>query len=152
MFAKGEGIDIGGILTAFNQRNVSYCIIGGVAVFFHGYERATGDLDLIIADSQENKARALLALESLGIHAEQTPVGRHAHLDFLIDISTGFLAVGFPRAIENAVDGEVDGVPCKIVSKAHLIINKKAVGRLRDLNDVEELEGRSQEYIPSEGD
>jgi hypothetical protein len=148
----GDQIDIAETLKAFNRNHVSYIVIGGQSVYFHGYHRGTFDIDLIIEDTPENKMRAMEALKSLGLNTKGTPVGRHFYQDLPIDISTGFLAVGWFRAIVDAVEGEIEGVPCKIVSKAHLIMNKKAVGRLRDLNDVEELEGRSQDYIPSEED
>jgi hypothetical protein len=138
-------------LKAFNRNHVSYIVIGGQSVYFHGYHRGTLDIDLIVEDTPENKMRAIAALKSLGLNTKYTPVGRHFYQDLPIDISTGFLAVGWIRAIADAVDGEIEGVPCKIVSKSHLIMNKKAVGRLQDLADVERLEGRIHDYIPSEG-
>ena len=152
MFGEAEMIDIGGVLKAFNQFNVRYCVIGGLAVYHHGYHRVTDDMDFIIADEEENRSRVVDALKSLEINPGATPIGRHLYKDFLVDISTFFKGVGWRRAIESAEDGAIDGVPCKIVSKEHLIYNKKAVGRLQDLADVERLEGRSQDYIPSEGD
>jgi hypothetical protein len=152
MFGEAEVIDIGGVLKAFNQFNVRYCVIGGLAVYHHGYHRVTDDMDFIIADEEENRSRVVDALKSLEINPGATPIGRHLYKDFLVDISTFFKGVGWRRAIESAEDGAIDGVPCKIVSKEHLIYNKKAVGRLQDLADVERLEGRSQDYIPSEGD
>ncbi len=39
-------------------------------------------------------------------------------------------------------DGSIDGTPARVISKADLIANKKASGRVKDIADVEVLEGR----------
>lgn len=43
------------IISLFNDEGVKYLLIGGYAVIAHGYARTTGDLDLWIEPSNENK-------------------------------------------------------------------------------------------------
>ena len=47
--------------------------------------------------------------------------------------------VRFEQAWEASVRGSVDGVPVRFISREHLIENKQAAGRLRDLADVEDI-------------
>jgi hypothetical protein len=46
----------------------------------------------------------------------------------------------FDRVWRNRIEAEVGGVAVPFISKADLMENKRQVGRLRDLADVEELE------------
>jgi hypothetical protein len=71
-------------LKLLNFHKAEYLLIGGFAVGYHGYPRATGDMDIWIAVSP-------------------------------------------------------DGIRVSIISSEHLKINKKASGRLKDLNDLEYL-------------
>jgi hypothetical protein len=53
-------IDIGdefflAFLTAMQQRQVRYMLIGGIAVNFHGYIRNTQDMDIWLAPTNENR-------------------------------------------------------------------------------------------------
>ena len=46
--------DLVALCRNLNAHEVKYVIIGGFAVIRHGYIRATGDIDLLVADSREN--------------------------------------------------------------------------------------------------
>jgi len=46
-------------LKLLNDRGVRYLVIGGYAVGYHGYPRATNDLDVWIAIAPENAARVV---------------------------------------------------------------------------------------------
>jgi hypothetical protein len=54
------------IVSALNNADVKYLVVGGVAVNAHGYERATRDLDLVIGLAPENIIRGLNALRAIG--------------------------------------------------------------------------------------
>ena len=56
---------------AFNKNDVRYLLVGGFAVNYHGYSRATGDLDLWIDDSESNKQKLLSALDKLGYETNE---------------------------------------------------------------------------------
>jgi len=58
-------LDLQGILEQLEQAGVEYIVIGGVAVGFHGYVRATKDLDVVPAPDRRNLGRLALALRAL---------------------------------------------------------------------------------------
>lgn len=51
----------------FSINKVKYLTIGGFAVNIYGYGRNTGDIDLLIEDSIENRENLGKALKQLGI-------------------------------------------------------------------------------------
>ena len=56
----------------FLQRNnVKYLTIGGLAVNLYGYGRNTGDIDIYIDDTIENRHNLGIALKNLGIGSIQ---------------------------------------------------------------------------------
>jgi predicted nucleotidyltransferase len=58
--------DVRTILSALNDGNVRYLIVGGLAVVAHGYVRFTQDIDLVIQLERENVLRAMNALTAIG--------------------------------------------------------------------------------------
>jgi hypothetical protein len=136
------------LLAAFLAANVEYAVVGGVAVNAHGYMRATNDLDIFIRPTVENARAAFHALQTLGI-----PLGDLQPADLLddednlrfgpdedhIDILASIGEMPFDQVWRNRIETEVAGLSVPFISKPDLIENKKQVGRLRDLADVEEL-------------
>jgi hypothetical protein len=57
------------------------------------------------------------------------------------DIVMSITGVEFAEAYQAAHVVEVEGVTVRVISKDHLIRNKRAAGREKDLQDVELLEG-----------
>lgn len=69
-------LDLRALLTTLNEHEVSFVVIGGVAVGAHGYVRATEDLDLVPEPSEDNLtrlARALAVLEATLPTADNRP-------------------------------------------------------------------------------
>ena len=136
------------LLAAFLAAKVEYAIVGGVAVNTHGYLRATNDLDIFIRPTEENARAAFSALLALGV-----PLGELQPSDLLndednfrfgadedhIDILASIGDMPFEQVWRNKVIAVVEGLQVPFISKSDLIDNKKQVGRLRDLADVEEL-------------
>ena len=50
-----------------NKNDVKYILVGGFAINFHGYQRFTGDLDLYIDDTLENRRRFRKAYADYGM-------------------------------------------------------------------------------------
>lgn len=139
------------LLYAFNAHHVRYLIIGGFAVSFYAEPRATKDLDLFIESSPENAQAVFRALAEYG-----APLGDITVQDFAtpgvvyqmgvppqrIDILQQIDAVDFESAWQSRVSGKVpeeEGLVVHYISPDHLIKNKSASGRHRDLADVEEI-------------
>ena len=53
------------LLNLLNSHQVEYLIIGGYAVAYHGYPRATADIDVWIASTPKNTEKAFRFSKSL---------------------------------------------------------------------------------------
>ena len=96
-------------LRLLNSHEVRYLLIGGFAVGYHGYPRATGDMGIWIAATPANAEKMLNVLK----------------------------AFGFDECYDQRVTDLIDGVRVDIISLEHLKKNKKASGRTKDLYDFE---------------
>lgn len=137
------------LLSAFNAHGVEYVVIGGHAVNIYTQPRSTKDLDVFIRGDQANGYRVFKALGAFG-----APLGGISPSDFAghpeqmfqtgiepdrVDILQSIPGVSFDEVWQDVVSGEIDGVPVRFISRDHLIKNKLAAGRPRDLGDVDEL-------------
>jgi len=138
-------------LQCLNARSVRYLIVGGHAVSFHGYPRFTHDVDVVVIPELANAHALLGALRDFGfgkvnLTAEDftrpvtVALGRAPHQ---IDIMTYIKGVDLAEAWEQRLQGLLDGADVFIISKAHLIANKRAVGRPEDLADIARLTDES---------
>jgi len=136
------------LLAAFAAASVEFAVVGGVAVNWHGYLRATNDLDIFIRPTEENAQAAFQALLALGISLEGLVPGdllddeenlRFGPAEDHIDVLPSIGEMSFEQVWRNRIVAEVEGVSVPFISKSDLIENKRQVGRLRDLADVEEL-------------
>jgi hypothetical protein len=59
-------LDIQGLLRHLDEAGVEFIVIGGVAVGFHGYVRATEDLDIVPSPDPRNLERLAEVLRALG--------------------------------------------------------------------------------------
>lgn len=58
-------------LKLLNSHRVEYLLIGGYAVSYHGYPRATLDMDIWIAVNPENAKKIKVVLEQFGFSGTQ---------------------------------------------------------------------------------
>ena len=137
------------ILSIFNEERVEYLVIGAYALAAHGLPRATGDIDLWIKRDERNAGRVWRSLVKFG-----APVSDLKESDFSspgmvyqigvapnrIDILTSIDGVEFNDAWRQRVEINIEDVLVFVISRAHLIANKKTVGRPQDLADVDRLE------------
>ena len=57
--------DLREFLKLLNSKRVEYLLVGGYAVSFHGYPRATADMDIWVAISPRNADKLLAVLRTL---------------------------------------------------------------------------------------
>ena len=140
------------ILLSFNKYKVEYLIAGGYAVIFHGYGRTTGDLDLWVKPSNENKEKIIAAFNKSGYpeelmrHLQNTDFTK----PFAIKIGKEPIQVDVFNAITGVKyeDAEKKSLPFRFSPRLEsrfihlhdLIVNKMLTGRLKDKADVEELQ------------
>lgn len=136
------------LLELLNAHDVEYLIVGGFALAFHGAPRFTGDLDILVKPSFENSKKIMSALEQFGFG----DVGLTQN-DFLaadkviqlgvppvrIDILTSISGVTEQEAFSDSVESQFGDIPVRYISRKNFIKNKRAVGRTRDLSDIEAL-------------
>jgi hypothetical protein len=143
--------DFRDLLRLFNAHAVEFVIVGGYAVGHHGAPRYTGDIDLFVRPTDENAARVLAALGEFGfasLSLEQSDFNRPDRVTQLgfppcrVDIVTSLDAVEFDDAVGGASTGTYGDVEVRYLGRDALLRNKRAVGRAKDLADVDALEGR----------
>ena len=136
------------LLLAFNAHNVEYLIVGAHALAAHGHVRATKDLDLWVRPEQSNAQRVMQALRDFGAPFGELTVDDLSRRETVfqiglaplrVDIITAIDGVDFAEAWPDRLDTLFGGVPAFVISRHHLITNKKTTARLQDLADVEQL-------------
>ena len=133
---------------SFNQHEVEYLLVGGYAVGYHGYPRATIAIDVWVAANPESARRVVTALEEFGFGSQVLVEGLFLGSDQVvrmglppmrIEIMTSISGVDFEDAYDQRIEDMLDGVPVKLISLHHLKANKVAAARTKDLADLEEL-------------
>ncbi len=132
-----------------NSNNVKYLVVGGYALAIHGHPRYTKDIDVWILIDPANAKNIIQTLNDfgfceLGLKEEDflTP-GNVIQLGYppnRIDIITQATGVDFKKCYTDKLQVDINGVMINIIDVESLKMNKKAVGRLQDLADVEKLE------------
>lgn len=135
-------------LNLLRSHGVRYLLIGGYAVIYHGFPRATGDMDIWIAVDPENARRMVATIRDFGfdtpdldpaLFLQDNSMVRMGNVPVRIEILTRISGVDFEACYGNRVVGEMDGVQVSLISLRDLLANKRASGRHKDLMDIEEL-------------
>lgn len=160
-------LDIQGILEALVGEGVEFLVIGGVAVGFHGYIRATKDVDVVPAPDSDNLERLAHVLSSLEAKIEgadefedeespdpldpkalalggnwvlRTRLGRFDVMQWIGDEGL------WQRLAPGAIATEIGGLTVRVVGYEDLVDLKRRAGRPEDLADLERLrQARSEE-------
>jgi len=136
------------LLQLLNSKKIEYLVIGGYAVAFHGYPRATGDLDIWIAVSKENAHKTVEALKEFGfdvpqlkeeIFLEKEKNIRMGNPPLRIEILTSIDGVEFDKCYKNKQTATINNIEINFMSLDDLKKNKKSSGRYQDLADIENL-------------
>ena len=132
-----------------NANRVRYLLLGGYAVGAYGYPRATNDLDVFVSSDADNVDRLSSALTSFGFSESKSTKEAFLQQRSILEMGVEPMkiqlmnfadGIGFEQAFERKNVIDIAGVSVAMVSKADLIANKRAVGRHKDLDDIERLE------------
>jgi len=135
-------------LRLLRAHGVEYLLIGGWAVGYHGYPRATYDLDVWIAIAPANAERVVKALADFGFDVPELSTDLFLKDDSIvrmgvepvrIELMTSISGVEFDECYRERLETTIKDVPVSLINLHHLKINKKASGRLKDLADLEQL-------------
>jgi hypothetical protein len=153
-------LDIQGIIERLGEAGVEYIVIGGVAVGFHGYVRATKDLDVVPAPDRGNLERLVEVLRGLDAELDGAGDFEAAELPDPLDPET--LALGGNWVLQtrlgrfdvmqwlggaelwdmlspSAIEVEMEGVTVKVAGYEDLVALKRQAARPGDLEDLERL-------------
>ncbi len=140
--------DFRDLLVLFNAKRVKYIVVGGYALAFHGAPRFTGALDLFVQPDPRNARRILAALDDFGFGSIGLSVSDFEKSDNVvqlgvppvrIDIITSLTGVSWEEAFSGKVKGTYGDVSVYYIGREQLIANKRAIGRRKDLADLEAL-------------
>ncbi|MBU0677895.1 MAG: hypothetical protein KJ626_07230 [Verrucomicrobia bacterium] len=135
-------------LKLLNESEVQYLLIGGYAVGYHGYPRATADIDIWVAISQENASRLVDVFSRFGLSdpglspdlfLKPGKIIRMGVPPMRIEVLTEIDGVRFDECYADRITAEIDGQHVPLISIEHLRKNKRASGRHKDLDDLEHL-------------
>jgi len=141
-------------LRLLHECGVRYVIVGGEAVIYYGHIRLTGDIDIFYEASPENARCLYDALYKFwdgpvpGISSAEefatagtivqfgTPPNR---IDLINMIEGVVFSDAWNSRVADSVMGDETEIPVYFISLELLIKNKKAVGRYKDLDDLQYL-------------
>ena len=135
-------------LQLLRSAKIEYLLVGGYAVGYYGFPRATGYLDIWVASHKRNATRLVGALREFGFDVPelneslfQQPkhVVRMGVPPVRLEILSSIDGVEFQECYPRRATVEMDGVEVDVIGLADLKINKRASGRHQDLNDLEKL-------------
>jgi len=151
------------LFRALQHEEVEYVVVGGLAVMFHGVERSTMDVDLVLAMSEENLRRFLVVATSLQL-APTLPVPLASLCDarqmetwvreknliaFSLHSKSGSLPtvdiivqpkIPFDMMYRDRLEKEIGDVRVNFASIDALIALKTGTGRTQDASDVRALQ------------
>ena len=135
-------------LKLLNKHQVEYLLVGGYAVGYYGYPRATANMDIWIAVNSSNAKKIINVLNEFGFDSseltfdlflEENKIIRMGVPPVRLEIITSISGVDFDLCYQQKNLGKVDGVEVNIIDLDNLRKNKKASGRYKDMNDLENL-------------
>ena len=125
-----------------------FLVIGGYAVYAHGYVRTTDDLDLMVQRGRRADWRKLLGELGMSVqHDAPTFLQFDSRDEAGMDVDLMFVSEDvFDRLNQAAVEAELEGIRVRVVALLHLIALKchalqhsKAMRRLKDMDDLIQL-------------
>jgi predicted nucleotidyltransferase len=135
-------------IDCLNRNKANYVLVGGYAVIINGHSRTTQDLDLFIRRTEENVQKVLKAIDDFGFGSigftsedlmDESTIVQMGVPPLRIDILSAIPGVSFDEVINQSKDYEESGIVMKVIHINHLIANKLAVGRNKDMADVSAL-------------
>ena len=139
--------DLKALIESLNRQQVDYLLIGGYALFVHGYHRATTDIDVLVPATLESGAKVKAALMVLpdqaakDLEPEWFTEGDNIRIAdaFLVDVMLNACGETYDTLKQYAVTVDLEGTPVRTVSLEGLLRTKQTV-RDKDVADRHILE------------
>ena len=136
------------LLELLNAHEVEFVIVGAYALAFHGVPRFTGDIDILVKPDPGNAGKILNALKEFGFGSldlnesdfqEPDKVIQLGVAPVRVDLITSLTGVSWEDAFSGKVKDNYGSIQVYYLGREELISNKKALGRKKDLADIEAL-------------
>ena len=173
--ADGVSFDPGRILATLDQHQVEYLLVGGLGAQAHGSLRATFDIDVVPATTEENWERLAAALRELDARlrvggmtddeARQLPVSIDAvtlrsfgsstwmtdagPIDVLHDLPVSGGRRSFDELERRHAIAEIGGIAVHVAALDDIVASKEHANRDKDreaLPELRKLRDRGTEY------
>ena len=139
--------DLKALIESLNRQHVDYLLIGGYALFVHGYHRATTDIDVLVPATLESGAKVKEALMVLpdqaakDLEPEWFAEGDNIRVAdaFVVDVMLNACGETFDTLEQYAITVDLEGIPVRTVSLEGLLRTKQTV-RDKDAADRQILE------------
>lgn len=130
------------LLRSLNEHGVEYFLIGGYALAAHGYQRATIDIDVMVAANAQSGQRLKDALMVLPDQAAKDiepawfEEGENIRVAdaFVVDIMLNANGQTFEALRQYAQTIDLDGIPVQTISLEGLLLTKQTM-RDKDTQD-----------------
>ncbi len=134
--------DLKTVIRSLNENKVDYFLIGGYALFAHGYYRATTDIDILVPPTSEQAKRVIKALLVLPERASKQidPAwfgeGETIRVadEFVVDLLFNACGETNETLARYAEIIDLDGIPVRTLSLEGLLLTKQSV-RDKDVMD-----------------
>ena len=135
------------LIQALNRQGADYLLIGGYALFAHGYHRATTDIDVLVPANREAGRKIREALMVLPDQAAKDidpawfEEGENIRVAdaFVVDIMLNACGETYETLKQHAETIDLDGVPIHTVNLEGLLRTKQTM-RDKDVADRKILE------------
>ncbi|MBP6653432.1 MAG: hypothetical protein KA779_00905 [Propionivibrio sp.] len=139
--------DLKTLIGSLNRQHVDYLLIGGYALFVHGYHRATTDIDVLVPATAESGARVKAALMVLpdqaakDLEPEWFAEGDNIRVAdaFVVDVMLNACGETYDTLKQYAITVDLEGIPVQTVSLEGLLRTKRTM-RDKDASDRHILE------------
>ena len=142
--------DFSDFIQSLNDNEVAYILVGGFAVVLHGHSRVTGDMHIWVDQTENNYAKLLKAFYQFHMPVfDMTKENFLAHEDWdvfkfgrkpaAIDIMVKVKGLDFDECFKLSKIFEADDLSIRTLHLNDLLKAKKEAGRLKDLDDIEQL-------------
>ena len=129
---------------------MDYILIGGYAVIYHGYDRTTGDIDLWVRNTEDNYRKLQNAFRVFGmptfdmtlenfLNPEKFDVFKFGRNPVRIDILTVCKGLIFEDTFAASSKVVIGKTEVNVIDIQNLLKAKRAAGRHKDLDDIDEL-------------
>ena len=134
--------DLKALIASLNEQGADYLLIGGYALFAHGYHRATTDIDVLVSATVETGMKVRQALMMLpdqaarDIDPQWFEEGENIRVAdaFVVDIMLNACGETFETLKQYAQTIDLEGVPVRTINLEGLIRTKRTQ-RDKDVSD-----------------